>query len=47
MSVPGGAGTARDCVTRVLEELTSNLESLREVNDHLGARGGAAGRFYS
>lgn len=41
MSVPRGAGTARDCVTRVLGELTSNFESLREVDDHLGVRGGA------
>lgn len=41
MSVPRGAGTARDCVTRELGELTSNFESLREVDDHLGVRGGA------
>lgn len=42
MSVPRGAETARDSVTRVLEELTSNLESFREADDHFGVRRGAA-----
>lgn len=41
ISVPWGAGTARDCVTRVLGELTSNTESLREADDHLAVKGGA------